>query len=107
MNSDSAFEDMQNYIETQSKVLQSDTLAMETIRKLNLINDPAFGGVPGGHEQLPVLSPTAPPITRPGILSAFESSLSVKLVPNTRLLDVTFEATDPQLAARILNSASG
>jgi capsular exopolysaccharide synthesis family protein len=104
MNSDAAFEDMQNYIETQSKVLQSDTLAMETIRKQNLINEPAFGGVPGGHEQLPVLSPTAPPITRPGILSAFEGSLSVKLVPNTRLLDVTFEATDPQLAARILNA---
>ena len=103
MNSDAAFEDMQNYIETQSKVLQSDTLAMETIKKLNLINDPAFGGVPGGHEALPVLSPTGEPITRPGILSAFEGSLSVKLVPNTRLLDVTFEATDPRLAARVLN----
>jgi succinoglycan biosynthesis transport protein ExoP len=103
-NSDYAFEDMQNYIETQSKVLQSDTLAMETIRKQNLINEPAFGGVPGGHEQLPVLSPTAPPITRPGILSAFEGALSVKLVQNTRLLDVTFEATDPQLAARVLNA---
>jgi polysaccharide biosynthesis transport protein len=101
---DSAFEDLQNYIETESKVLQSDTLAMETIRKNNLINDPAFGGVPGGHEQLPVLSATSAPITRPEVLSAFEGSLSVRLVPNTRLLDVTFEATDPKLAARVLNA---
>ncbi len=104
MNSEAAYDDLQNYIETQSKVLQSDTLAMETIKKENLINDPAFGGVPGGHEQLPVLSTTAAPITRPGILSDFEDSLSVKLVPNTRLLDVTFEATDPQVAARVLNA---
>jgi succinoglycan biosynthesis transport protein ExoP len=104
MNSDAAYDDLQNYIETQSKVLQSDTLAMQTIKKENLINDPAFGGVPGGHEQLPVLSTTAAPITRPGILSEFEDSLSVKLVPNTRLLDVTFEATDPQVAARVLNA---
>jgi capsular exopolysaccharide synthesis family protein len=104
VNSDAAYDDLQNYIETQSKVLQSDTLAMETIKKENLINDPAFGGVPGGHEQLPVLSPTAAPITRPEVLSAFESALSVKLVPNTRLLDVTFEATDPQVAARVLNA---
>ena len=47
MNSDAAYDDLQNYIETESKVLQSDTLAMETIKKENLINDPAFGGVPG------------------------------------------------------------
>ena len=104
MNTDAAYDDLQNYIETQSKVLQSDTLAMETIKKENLINNPAFGGVAGGREQLPVLSTTAAPITRPDVLSEFEGSLSVKLVPNTRLLDVTFEATDPQLAARVLNS---
>ncbi len=104
ISSDSMFEDLQNYIETQSKVLQSDTLAMETIRKTNLLNDPAFGGTPGGHLQLPVLSTTAAPIRRPGILGAFKGALSVKLVPNTRLLDVTFEATDAQTAARVLNA---
>jgi len=104
VNSDAMYDDLQNYIETQSKVLQSDTLALETIRNTNLMNDPAFGGVPGGHEQLPVLSTTSAPIMRPGILGAFEGSLTVKLVPNTRLLDITFEATDPQLAARVLNA---
>ena len=40
-NTDAAYEDLQDYIETQSKVLQSDTLAMETIKRENLINDPA------------------------------------------------------------------
>src|SRR5277367_3061518 len=59
VNSDAMYEDLQNYIETEAKVLQSDTLAMETIKRLNLINDPAFGADPKTHEVLPVLSTTA------------------------------------------------
>ena len=54
--------------------------------------------------QLPELSASQPPILRPAILGAFEDSLSVKRVPNTRLLDLTFESTDPHLAARVLNA---
>jgi len=34
----------------------------------------------------------------------FLANLTVKRVPNSRLLDVTFEATDPVLAARIVNA---
>ncbi len=41
---------------------------------------------------------------RPPALGAFLGSLSVKRVPNSRLLDVTFEATDPTLAARVVNA---
>jgi len=37
-------------------------------------------------------------------LGEFLGSLSVKRVPSTRLLDVTFEATDPALAARVVNA---
>ena len=35
---------------------------------------------------------------------AFLGGLSVKRVPNSRLLDVTFETTDPALAARVVNA---
>jgi succinoglycan biosynthesis transport protein ExoP len=102
VDADSMDMDFENYIETESKVLQSDTLAMETIKNNGLASDPAFGGEPG--MTLPTLSPDQPPIARPEILGAFVGSLSVKRVPNTRLLDVTFESTDPQLAARVLNA---
>src|SRR2546429_2613918 len=37
-------------------------------------------------------------------ISEFLGSLSVKRVPNSRLMDVSFESTDPQLAARIVNA---
>jgi succinoglycan biosynthesis transport protein ExoP len=33
-----------DYIETQSKILMSETVALETIRSVGLQNDPAFGG---------------------------------------------------------------
>ncbi len=102
VDAESLYMDLENYIETESKILQSDTLAMQTIKLTGLASNPAFGGVPG--LELPTLSPNQPPITRPAILGAFVGSLGVKRVPNSRLLDVTFESTDPQLSARILNA---
>src|SRR5262249_62334004 len=41
---------------------------------------------------------------RPPELGEFLGSLAVRRVPNSRLMDVTFESTDPQLAARIVNA---
>src|ERR1700758_4673615 len=36
--------DMENYIETQSKILQSETLALQTIKSMDLGRYPEFGG---------------------------------------------------------------
>ena len=51
-NEYSAFEDTENYIETQTKILQSETLALTTIKSLDLARYPEFGGGarnPAGH----------------------------------------------------------
>src|SRR4029077_15546155 len=40
------YQDLEDYIETQSKILVSETLAMQTIKSLNLDQDPRFGGHP-------------------------------------------------------------
>src|SRR3984885_10823116 len=91
--------DMEDYIETQIKILQSETLAMQTINALNLSQYPEFGGpssaiaVPHGGAG----------VARPAILGAFLAHLSVKRVPNSRLVEVQFDSGDPQLAARIAN----
>ncbi len=45
-DSDVIMEDMDNYIETQAKILTSETLALQTIRSLGLQNDPRYGGRP-------------------------------------------------------------
>jgi polysaccharide biosynthesis transport protein len=91
--------DMDNYLETQTKILESETLAFQTIKSLDLARNPEFGGTPGR----PAFGQGAG-ARRPAILGAFLGSLSVKRVPNSRLIDVRFEAEDPQLAAQVVNA---
>src|ERR1700719_659796 len=94
--------DMDNYIETQSRILTSETLALHTIRNSGLIPHAEMQGAPSGSEA--ITSGNLANHKRPPELGAFLGSLSVKRVPQSRLLDVSFEATDPQLAAQILNA---
>jgi len=94
--------DLENYIETQSKVLTSETLALQTIRNNALSARPEFASPNGPSEA--VASGSLANQKRPPELAEFLGSLSVRRVPNSRLMDVSFESTDPQLAARIVNA---
>jgi polysaccharide biosynthesis transport protein len=94
--------DLDNYIETQSKILTSETLALQTIRsgalagQTDLANDPsATDAISTGS-----LANMKPPPELGGFLGA----LSVKRVPNSRLMDVNFESTNPLLAAQTVNT---
>ncbi|MFZ0922419.1 MAG: polysaccharide biosynthesis tyrosine autokinase [Candidatus Acidiferrales bacterium] len=90
--------DLDNYIETQTKIIQSQTLAMDTIRTLDLPRYPEFGGDPKG------LVNAGPNQKEPPILGDFLGRLAVSRVPNSRLIEVQFAAEDPQLAARVVNA---
>ncbi|HEV2289479.1 MAG TPA: polysaccharide biosynthesis tyrosine autokinase [Candidatus Acidoferrales bacterium] len=90
--------DLDTYIETQTKILQSETLAMKTIRAMDLARYPEFGGNPAE------LANIGPNQQVPAILGQFLSRLSVKRVPNSRLIEVQFAAEDPQLAALVVNT---
>ncbi len=94
--------DLENYIETQSKILTSETLALQTIRNNALSARPEFSS-PGGPSEA-IASGSLANQKRPLELGEFLGSLFVKRVPNSRLMDVSFESTDPQLAARIVNA---
>jgi succinoglycan biosynthesis transport protein ExoP len=93
--------DLENYIETQSKILTSETLALETIRSSGLGARPEFASPSGPSEAVAIGSLENQ--KRPAELGAFLGSLSVRRVPNSRLVDVSFESTDPQFAAHIVN----
>jgi succinoglycan biosynthesis transport protein ExoP len=93
--------DLDNYIETQSKILTSETLALLTIRKSGLSARPEFSSPNGPSEAVAIGSLANQ--KRPPELGEFLGSLSVKRVPNSHLMDVSFESTDPQLAARVVN----
>jgi len=98
------YQDLEDYIETQSKILVSETLAMQTIKSLNLDQDPQFGGRPQNPGALEVAAPKNGVQSPPPALGAFLGGLSVRRVPSSRLLDVTFATTDPKLAAAIVNA---
>ncbi len=94
--------DMDNYIETQSRILTSETLALHTIRNSGLIPHAEMQGTQAGSEA--ITSGSLANHKRPPELGAFLGSLSVKRVPQSRLLDVSFESSDPLLGAQILNA---
>jgi polysaccharide biosynthesis transport protein len=93
--------DLDNYIETQSRVLTSETLALQTIRNAGLNADPEFASA---VESQAIANGTLKNQKLPPEIGAFLGSLSVRRVPNTRLLEITYESTDPNAAARILNA---
>ena len=99
-NSFGEYEDSENYIETQTKILQSETLALMTIKSMDLGRYPEFGGNPNA-----IAGQHSGGISRrPAILGAFLGRLGVSRVPNSRLIQVQFEAEDPQLAAQVVNA---
>ena len=68
--------DMDTYLETQTKILESETLAFQTIKSMDLERYPEFGGTSGG-----CLRARGAGAKRPAILGAFLGGLSVKRVP--------------------------
>ena len=94
--------DMDNYMETQSKILTSETLALQTIRNSGLAGSPEFSSGNGPSEA--IASGTLKNQKRPPEIAAFLGSLGVRRVPTSRLMEVSFESTDPIRAAQILNA---
>jgi capsular exopolysaccharide synthesis family protein len=89
----------QEFLETQVRILQSDDLAMQTIRALRLFEKPEFrvraASVPAG-------TPFTPS-EETQLIERFRSRLNVQLVRSSRLVEVRFESTDPRLAADVVN----
>src|SRR5579862_2174273 len=95
-----SYMDSEDYIETQTKILQSETLALQTIKSLDLGRYPEFGGAPNAGD----FGQGGLARKRPPILGAFLGGLTVTRVPNSRLIEVKYAAEDPQLAAQIVNT---
>ena len=94
--------DLDNYIETQAKVLTSETLALQTIRNTGLAGNPEFSN--GGTPSEAIATGSLANQKRPPEVAAFLGSLGVKRIPNSHLMEVSYESTDPSLAAHILNA---
>jgi capsular exopolysaccharide synthesis family protein len=100
------FDDVQSFgggtnLPSQARLLQSRTLAANTIDKLKLYGNQDFAGKLIKGEKAP--DPTDP-IFRELLIKGFLRSLDVSPVAGTRLVDVKYSNRNPKLAADVLNA---
>jgi len=91
-------------LDTEVRILQSDLLALQVIRQLNLDKRPEYGGQP---EKQPNLVPDplqADSARATALLGAFKGSLHATLTPNTRIIEIRYRSTDRNLAATAVNA---
>jgi len=95
----------QSDLDTEVRILQSDLLALQVVRQLNLEKRPEFGGHPEQKQPNLVADPLQNDSNRTSaLLGAFRSNLHVTLIPNTRIIEIHYNSTDPQLAASSVNT---
>lgn len=104
-------------LETLVGILQSDTLALQVIKELNLeqnndfkvtladrLINGAIGWIePKGHPDQPGASLENSPNRRSRLLKVFSKHLEVQVNSGTRLITVTFTNSDPKVAAAVTN----
>jgi polysaccharide biosynthesis transport protein len=95
--------DSQTKLNTEAKILQSDTLMANVAHDLHLEKNPDFFGATG---PLPPLSLDDPAV-RASIVGRLQSSLQVALVPRTELIQVSYVSLSPKLSADIVNQVVG
>jgi polysaccharide biosynthesis transport protein len=104
------------YIETQNRILKSENLARRVITQLGLERLPEFTWRSGSWQIArekpapePVreefgISSAADRIVPEEVLKNFEERLTVEPVKRSRLIEVTFESNDPNIAAQVVNA---
>lgn len=97
-------------VESQIGIIRSENIALAVIRKLDLAKTPEFLGQIGIRSSIARLlgwrSPETEATAIRYALEAFQRKLSVKRVGLTYIVGVSFESTDPDRAALILNTVA-
>jgi capsular exopolysaccharide synthesis family protein len=90
-------------IQTEVRVIESDTVAMRVIEALALAKQPAFAGKSAADAK--IIDPLAMSASeRQGLVNRFHGSLTVKILINTQIVEVRFRSTDPKLATLAANA---
>src|SRR5690348_2099486 len=96
--------------ETQARALQSDSLALQVVEELKLANRPEFTRNQSSLDSfrqfpdestLPLEKATH---RRSNVLKAFHRNLTVKAIPGSRMIQISFLSPDAQLASSIVNT---
>ena len=95
--------DYQLTLDTQTRILESDAIMLATAKALQLDKDPAFLG--SKEKAADVLAaPAADPRQEAALIGFVHGGLQITQVAKTRILEIRFTNSDPQLAARVVNT---
>jgi capsular exopolysaccharide synthesis family protein len=97
------------YLESQYKILESDTLARRVIAQFGLERREEFNPPPGWLGRMlrgsePEARGDREAETRETTLKRFRERLIIEPIKRSRLVSVSFESEDPPLAARVVNA---
>ena len=93
--------DVDNRLKTEVEIIRSNTVALQVMRSLGLYANPRFAG----DDILHVTdSSQLTPMQRRRLLNRFDSSLAVRVVPSTQVIEIRFRSSDPALATDTANS---
>jgi len=90
-----------SFIATQMQVLQSDSIAWQTIEQLGLDRIQA-SPVPKSAPQASAAQIAA--ARKAAMIGDLKGGLHIEPLKDSRIVEVSFESSDPELAARILNA---
>src|SRR5581483_6792617 len=94
-------------LDTEVKILQSDSLALQVIKQLKLDKDAAFAGSNIPDQKAENLVPDSLRVDSnraSALLNSFRGGLKVTRVPSTRIIQVDYLSADPKLAANVVNT---
>jgi len=100
-------------VDSQVEILKSETVALSVIKDLHLTDEPEFKPSVGMLDSLMQLLPGTGSREPPtefqllrGALGKFQSGLRIKRVGLTYVIEISYQSTDPQRAARIANAVA-
>ena len=93
-------------MDTQIKILESDRIALGVIENLHLEQNRVFGGdlAAAPSKTVPLNVQQIDRGREAALLKRFHDATTVRSVRNTRLIQITFRCSDPELAAAVVNN---
>ena len=98
-----AIQDADRFLRTQVDILQSRSLSMRVAKSLNLIGSQAFFEAMGEDSPKSDGRLTPERAAEEGTLKLLRENLSVELPRDSRVVAISFESPDAELAAKIAN----
>ncbi len=99
----SALTDIDSRIKTEVTIIESDAVAMRVMNALQLYSNKAFAGkytVTGNIKDFDQLTASQ----RRRLLDRFNTDLTVKVIPNTQVVEIRFRSSDPIVATETANT---